>query len=74
MKLNLVYHIDVWAGDEAQRDAITVEVMEAILREETSLNQQGVYMKPIKGFNMSLEDGSENVFGKTLEYMIEADL
>ena len=73
MKLNLVYHIDVWAG-EAQRDAITVEVMEVILREETSLNQQGVYLKPVKGFNMSLEDGSENVFGKTLEYMIEVDL
>ncbi len=74
MKLNLVYHIDVWAGDEAQRDAITVEVMEAILREETTLNQQGVYPKPVKGFNVSLDDGSENVFGKTLEYLIEADL
>lgn len=74
MKLNLVYHIDVWAGDEAKRDAITVEVMEAILREETSLNQQGVYPKPVRGFNTSLDEGSENVFGKTLEYLIEADL
>ena len=74
MKLNLVYHIDVWASDEAQRDAITVEVMEAILREETSLNQQGVYPKPVKGFNTSIDNGSENAFGKTLEYMIEADL
>lgn len=74
MKLNLVYHIDVWAGDEAKRDAITVEVMEAILREETSLNQQGVYPKPVKGFNTSLDERSENVFGKTLEYLIEADL
>lgn len=74
MKLDLVYHIDVWAGNEAQRDAITVEVMEAILREETSLNQKGVYPKPVKGFNTSLDEGSENVFGKTLEYLIEADL
>jgi hypothetical protein len=74
LKLNLKYHIDVWASDEAQRDAITVEVMEALIREETSLNQQEVYLKPVKGFNTSLDDESENVFGKTLEYMIEADL
>jgi len=74
LKLNLQYHIDVWASDEAQRDAITVEVMEALIREETSLNQQEVNLKLVKGFNMSLDDGSENVFGKTLVFMIEADL
>jgi len=74
LKLNLQYHIDVWASDESQRDAITVEVMEALIREETSLNQQEVHLKLVRGFNTSLDDGSENVFGKTLEYMIEADL
>ena len=74
LRLNLKYHIYVWASDEAQRDAIAVEVLEAILREETSLDQQGVYLKLVKGFNTSIDDGSENVFGKTLEYMIEADL
>jgi hypothetical protein len=74
LRLNLIYHIYVWASDEAQRDAIAVEVLEAILREETSLDQQGVYLKLVKGFNTSIDDGSENVFGKTLEYMIEADL
>jgi hypothetical protein len=74
LRLNLIYHIYVWASDEAQRDEIAVEVLEAILREETSLDQQGVYMKLVKGFNTSIDDGSDNVFGKTLEYMIEADL
>jgi hypothetical protein len=74
LKLNLRYHIDVWAGEETQRDAITVEVIEAILKEETSLDQQGVYPKLVKGFNTSLDNGSDDVFGKTLEYMIEADL
>lgn len=74
LRLNLKYHISVWASDEAQRDAIAVEVLESILREETSLDQQGVYLKLVKGFNTSIDDGSENVFGKTLEYMIEADL
>ena len=74
LRLNLKYHIYVWASDEAQRDAIAVEVLESILREETSLDQQGVYLKLVKGFNTSIDDGSENVFGKTLEYMIEADL
>ena len=74
LRLNLTYHIYVWTSDEAQRDAITVEVLEAILREETSLDQQGVDLKLVKGFNTSMDDGSGNVFGKTLEYMIEADL
>jgi hypothetical protein len=74
LRLNLTYHICVWAGDEAQRDEIAVEVLEAILREETSLDQQGVSLKLVKGFNTSMDDGSENVFGKTLEYMVEADL
>jgi len=74
LRLNLTYHICVWAGDEAQRDEIAVEVLEAILREETSLDQQGVDLKLVKGFNTSMDDGSGNVFGKTLEYMIEADL
>ena len=74
LRLNLTYHIYVWAGDEAQRDEIAVEVLEALLREETSLDQQGVYLKLVKGFNTSMDDGSGNVFGKTLEYMIEADL
>lgn len=74
LRLNLIYHICVWASDEAQRDAIAVEVLEAILREETSLDQQGVNLKLVKGFNSSMDEGSEKVFGKTLEYMIEADL
>ena len=74
LRLNLTYHICVWASDEAQRDEIVVEVLEAILREETSLDQQGVYLKLVKGFNTSMDDGSGNIFGKTLEYMIEADL
>lgn len=74
LRLNLTYHICVWASDEAQRDEIAVEVLEAILREETSLDQQGVYLKLVKGFNTSMDDGSGNIFGKTLEYMIEADL
>ena len=74
LRLNLIYHIYVWASDEAHRDKIAVEVLEAVLREETSLDKQGVYMKLVKGFNTSIDDESENVFGKTLEYMIEADL
>ena len=74
LRLNLIYHIYVWASDEAQWDKIAVEVLEAVLREETSLDKQGVYMKLVKGFNTSIDNEAENVFGKTLEYMIEADL
>ncbi len=74
LRLNLTYHICVWASDEAQRDDIAVEVLEVILREETSLDQQGVNLRLSKGYNTSMGDGKENIFGKTLEYLIEADL
>jgi hypothetical protein len=75
LKLDLRYHLNVWAGDEVQRDAITVEVMEVLLREEEALNRQDIFIKPIKGFNIPPNDDiSEEVYGKTIEYSIEASL
>lgn len=75
VRFNLRYHLTVWAGDEAQRDAITVEVMETLLREEDTLNRQGIPIRPVKGFNIPPDkDLPGEIHGKTIEYLIEADL
>lgn len=75
LRLNLRYHLNVWAGDEAQRDAITLEVIETLLREEDTLNRQGISIKPSKGFNTPPnKDLPREIHGKTIEYLIEADL
>jgi hypothetical protein len=74
LKLDLRYHINVWAADEGQRDTLTVEVMEVLLSEEESLNRQGIFLKPIKGFNIPPNSDLSEVYGKTIEYSIEASL
>lgn len=72
---NLRYHLNVWAKDEAQRDAVTMSVIEILLREEDALNRQGIFIKPVKGFNIAPNENiPEAIYGKTTEYLIEADL
>ena len=74
LKFNLRYHFNVWATDEVQRDSITVRVVEILLREEESLNQQEIFIKPIKGFNISDGEVPNGVYGKTIEYAVETEL
>jgi hypothetical protein len=75
VKLDLRYHLTVWAADEGQRDVLTVAVMEALLREEEALNRQGIFLRPIKGFAVpSTPNVPEEGYGKTLEYSVEASL
>jgi len=75
LKLNITYHVNIWAKDENQRDEITVETIKTFLREEDTLAQQGVSLKPIRGFNIPKgEDVSKDVYGKTLECKVETDL
>jgi len=75
LKLNITYHVTIWAKDENQRDEITVETIKALLKEEDTLTQQGVSLKPIRGFNIpKSEDIPKDVYGKTLEYKVETDL
>ena len=75
LKFNLRYHLNVWAEDESQRDAVTMKVIEILLREEDALNRQGIFVKPVKGFNIApSENVPEEIYGKTTEYLIETDL
>jgi hypothetical protein len=69
LKFNLRYHLKIYAKDEAQRDTITVNVIETLLREEEELNRQGIFIKPVKGFNA--QEIAKDIYGKTLEYQVE---
>lgn len=75
LTFSLRYHLNVWAKDEAQRDAVTMNVIEVLLREEDALNRQGIFIKPVRGFNIPPnENVPEEIYGNTTEYQIEADL
>jgi hypothetical protein len=75
LKFNLKYHLEIWARDEGQRDAITIEVIKTLLKEGSPLVRQGITIRPIKGFNVPPdEEVPKGVYGKTLEYLIETEL
>jgi hypothetical protein len=75
LKFDLKYFLQIWTNDKAQRDAITIEVIETLLREESSLIKQGIFIKPISGSNSPLNEGvPEGVYVKTLEYSVETEL
>lgn len=75
LKFNITYHLNIWAKDETQRDEITVETIKILLKEEDTLTQQGVSLKPVKGFNIPKDKSiPKDVCGKTLEYKVETDL
>jgi len=75
LKFNIKYHIGVWADDESLCDTIAVKVIELLLREEKQFTVQGIFLKPIGGFNVnSNELLPKDVYGKVLEYQVEAQL
>ena len=75
LTFNLRYQLNVWATDEKQRDSIAIKVVEILLREEESLNYQGLFIKPLRGFTIPQDkEAPETVYGKTIEYLVKADL
>lgn len=75
LRFNLRYNLNVWAKDETQRDSITIEVMETLLREEDPFNKEDITIKPIKGYNTPPnEEVPRGIQGKTLEYLVESGL
>jgi hypothetical protein len=74
LKFNLKYHLETWAKDESQRDTITIDVIKTLLKEGSALVKQGIFIKPIKGFNVNADEVPAGVYGKTLEYLVETEL
>ena len=74
LKFNLKYHLETWARDESQRDTITIDVIKTLLKEGSALVKQGIFIKPIKGFNVHEDEVPAGVYGRTLEYLVETEL
>jgi hypothetical protein len=71
-RLSLIYEVNVWGKDETQRDRLAEDAMMALLKEEETLNKQGLFLKLLDGANMA-EPGVE-ALGKRVLYEVEADL
>lgn len=71
-RLSLVYEVNVWGKDEAQRDSLAEDAMMALLKEEEALNGQGLFLKLLDGSN--LEEPGVEAMGKRVLYEVEADL
>jgi hypothetical protein len=75
LKFDMKYFLQIWTHDKAQRDSITIDVIKTLLKEASTLVQQGILIKPIRGSNYSLgEEIPEGVYIKTLEYSVKTEL
>ncbi|MFH0850626.1 MAG: hypothetical protein V1924_06795 [Candidatus Bathyarchaeota archaeon] len=71
-RLSLVYEVNVWGKDEAQRDSLAEGAMMALFKEEEALNEQGLFLKLLDGAN--IEEPGVEALGKRVRYEVEADL
>jgi hypothetical protein len=75
LRFDLKYYLETWARDEQQTNVIAVEIIETLLREGSSLARQGIFIRPVRGFNVPPnENVPEGVYGMTLEYSAETEL
>lgn len=73
--LNVVCNVDVWAGNEKQRDDITVDVIRAVALSQETFASDGRQLKPVEGIDLyGAADLPENVRAKRLVYTVEANL
>jgi len=73
--LTAVYNLEVWAGNEKQRDDITVEVIKAVALSQEDFANQGMLVKPVEGLDLyASRDIPAGVFAKRVVYSVEANL
>jgi len=73
--LTAAYYLEVWAGNEKQRDDITVDVMKAVALAQEDLATGGMLVKPVEGVDLyASKDIPGGVFAKRLVYSVEANL
>jgi len=73
--MTVVYNLEVWAGNEKQRDDITVDMIKAVALSQEDLANKGMQVKPVEGVDLySSKDLPSGVFAKRLVYSVEANL
>ncbi len=70
-----VYNLEVWAGNEKQRDDITVDMIKAVALAQEDFANKGMMVKPVEGIDLyASRDIPGGVFAKRLVYSVEANL
>lgn len=73
--LNAAYSLEVWAGNEKQRDDITVDLIRAVALSQEDFASKGILVKPVEGLDLYASgDLPGGVFAKRLVYSVEANL
>jgi hypothetical protein len=73
--LNVVCYVEVWAGNEKQRDDITVDVIRAVALAQDDLAGKGMQLRPLEGIDLyDSKDLPGSVRAKRLAYSVEANL
>jgi hypothetical protein len=73
--LNATYSLEVWAGNERQRDDIAVDVIRAVALSQEGFAGRGMLVKPVEGLDLyASKDLPSGVFAKRLVYSVEANL
>ena len=74
LKLNMIFHIDLWSKSRDELNDLTEQIMEIMLKEESSFSDLNLLLKPSKGFDMDPELLPPDVFGRTIECLVEGTL
>jgi len=74
VRLNVNYHIDVWATDEVQRDHLTIEVIKALMVSQEGFSSRGIRVKPLQGLNIEPDSQLAGTSAKRLVCEVEAEL
>ena len=72
INLELTYNVIVWEGDEEARDRLATAAMQALLKAEETLNSSGIFLKPVRGYNV--DQGLGGGYGKAIEYSVEGEV
>ncbi len=73
--MNATYNVEVWSGNEKQRDDITVDVIKAVALAQEDFANRGMLVKPVEGVDLyASKELPGGVFAKRLVYSVEANL
>jgi len=72
--LGAVCNVDVWAGNEKQRDDIAIDVIKAVALSQEELSGTGMQVRPVEGKDLPDSDLPKGVRVRRLVYSVEANL
>jgi len=74
LRFDLKYNLCIWAGNEEERDRITMDVLKTLITASDELDDQGIVLRTLGGANIVDEKIPEGVFGKNIECKLETEI